>query len=141
MSAIIPGAGQVYNRKYWKVPVVYGFMGYLAYKFTVNNKLYEYARNQYNYKTDTSLHKLPDNLNATKEYLQGEMDLYRRNRDLNVLLFIGVYALNIVDATVDAYLFNYDIGDDLSMRIEPKIWGNPFSGPNIYGLNCSFKFK
>ncbi len=122
MSAIIPGLGQIYNEKYWKVGIIYtaGFiMGY-GMKYNVDSlRQYQKALNA---RVDTSSATV-DNWypQLTDAKVTGERDYYRRNRDMLILGFIGVYALQIIDANVDAHLKEFEINDDLSFKISPDI--------------------
>lgn len=118
MSAIIPGAGQIYNRKYWKVPVLYAGMGTLGYFMINNRKNYIDYRNAYDAKFDTSKTDLFPAW--TSEQLKQRKDYYRGNMELTVLLSVGVYLINIIDATVDAHLFGFDVSDDISMSVRPS---------------------
>ena len=117
LYSLIPGGGQVYNRKYWKIPIIYGGL-ILVGSWVVNNQnLYQQYReeaiNRYN--NDTIIN-FPD-LSNNDILLQ--MENYEYKRNLNIVVLIAVYALNIVDATVDAYFFSYDINENLSFRASP----------------------
>ncbi len=145
MSAIVPGLGQAYNEKYWKVPVVFaalGTIGYFAYK---NNGLYKDFEQAHLYLTDT----IPSTnilaiqiMGADYDASQAKIieDVYHRDRDFMIVLFAGVYMINIIDATVDAHLFDYDISEDLSLRFRPVIF-SPNQHENVLGLRCSLTFK
>lgn len=117
LSAILPGAGQVYNNRWWKVPIVYAALGTTIY-FLVDNQQ-QYSRYRADYiraSTDSSFAKFNDPI-----VLNTYVDFYRRNRDYSVVALIAVYALNVVDAYVDAHLLSFDISDDISMHFEPYI--------------------
>jgi len=124
LLALIPGAGQIYNRRYWKLPIVYGGLGALGYFTVVNYAEYACFRKAY-------LHTVDQNdLTNDKCYLAPDADslslkIYRDNAQESAELFvIGLtlfYGLTIIDAFVDAHLMRFDISDDLSMRIEPKV--------------------
>ncbi len=125
MSAIIPGAGQVYNHKYWKVPIIYaGFagVGYFAYSNNAEYQYYDKLIDRYNDR-DSSIKdgkiRIGQNLYASVENVKAQRDYFRRYRDLNVIIMGGWYILNIIDANVDAHFFDYDIGDDLSFNWQP----------------------
>jgi len=118
-SALIPGLGQVYNKKYWKLPIIYGATGMLIYAFDFNNDEYNAFKTAYAQMDAgqiTSFRGYTD-----KEIILRIKDNYERNRSLNVISLAAVYLLNIVDATVDAHLFNYEINDDLSLNIQPAM--------------------
>jgi hypothetical protein len=140
-AALFPGLGQIYNRKYWKLPIVYGGYAGLIYVLGWNNNNYQDFFQGYriiaqyssaaNMKPDER--KFLDNLiknpsisldnPSTFTYistqLKGGKDFYRRNRDLTIIGIAALHVLSIIDASVDANLFDFDISDDLSMRIEP----------------------
>lgn len=140
-SAVIPGLGQAYNRKYWKIPIVYTALGSVAFFFNYNNKLYK--------KYVTGLNELLNDTipitiftdNPDVGTITQYKDNFRRNRDLSALIFIAVYALNFVDAVVDAHLSDFDISDDLSLKIRPEILPIYTQKNNkTIGLTFSFKF-
>lgn len=159
LLALVPGMGQIYNRKYWKLPIVYGaFMGCL-YAVTWNNKSYQdYSEAYKDFMYDTA-NKVPQEdwhqswqdvtnrdpetvFNDTNfaDQLKRRKDYYRRYRDLSIIITVGVYALSIVDAYVDAQLFDFDITPDLSMRVEPVVTPKTSYSSSTYGVNCSIKF-
>lgn len=162
-SAILPGLGQIYNRAYWKLPIVYGgFMGCI-YAVTWNNRNYkDYSTAYLDLMYDVDHNKdnpdawskswvdiakkngrepsefitntrLQDNIKSRKDY-------FRRYRDLSIIITAGVYAICMIDAYVDAQLFDFDISPDLSMRIEPAVTPKTSFSERSYGLNCSIKF-
>lgn len=130
-SAIIPGAGQIYTKKYWKTPIIYGGLLASAYYIKENNDFYQLYKNTYLNRVNGNN---SDNLNYTPAELEILTDHYRRNREISILCFIGTYILNIVDASVSAHLFDYDVSDDLSLHIQPIY----FSKENATGLLLSF---
>lgn len=157
-SAILPGLGQFYNKKYWKLPIVLGGAFGLTYAISWNGSRYnEYKEAYSDFVTDpaarTSWHNfIPSNEQAQdyidnsskKEYLQSSLrrkkDFFRRNRDLAIIASVGVYALCIIDAYVDAQLYDFDISPDLSMRVEPVVWmPTPYANASI-GLQCRLYF-
>lgn len=116
LSAILPGAGQVYNGKAWKVPIIYaGFMTDI-YFIQFNNRRYQVFRDAL-VASDNDEPTIFPNLN--REALVRNVDYWRRNRDLTILLLAVIYGLNLIDANVDAHLSGFDISDDLTMAIEP----------------------
>ncbi len=127
LSAIVPGAGQVYNKKYWKVPLVYGALGIPAYFFLDNLKWFNKTRFAYNiaFSKDTARYGEVDPkllVMVQQGYtssLQNYRNEFRRNVDYSVLIFMLLWGLNVVDATVDAHLKDFNITDDLSIRIKP----------------------
>jgi hypothetical protein len=121
-SAILPGLGQAYNKKYWKIPVVYAGFGTLYYFASSNGKLYREARTAYDYVLNEYDYPIDNQFvgkNYTAEDLQSIRDYYRRNMELSWIISGLWYVLNIVDATVDAHFFDYDVSDDLTLEIEP----------------------
>jgi hypothetical protein len=145
--ALVPGLGQIYNRKYWKLPIVYaGFAvtGYFAYTNRIEYKNYKDAYIcASNASVDTSFQC--DNALAQKysiESLQSGMDYYRRNMELSYI-FMGVwYILQMLDATVDAHLFYWNVTDNISIRTQPVIRPNIYPGQltGSYGLRISVSF-
>ncbi|WP_288369495.1 DUF5683 domain-containing protein [uncultured Algoriphagus sp.] len=137
LSAILPGAGQVYNGKAWKVPILYaGFMADI-YFIGYNNRRYQVFREAL-FAFDDGEPNLFPSLN--RDALVRNVDYWRRNRDLTILLLGVIYALNIIDANVDAHLSGFDISDELSLAIEPSM--QQFAAQNqALGLSVKLKFK
>lgn len=150
-SAVLPGLGQIYNRKYWKVPLVYGGFVTFGYFINFNNDLYTKYKQAYsdiidNDPTTNSYKNLnvnpiffeADKISQLQERLRLAKDGSRRNRDLVVISTAVFYAINIIDASVDAHFFNFDISDDLTINWVP--------GPivcmdqKLIGLHCRFTF-
>lgn len=156
LALAIPGAGQIYNRKYWKLPIVYGGFVGCAYALTWNGKMYKDYMQAFqdimsdNPNNDSYMDFLPpsytkETVEARKSYYQDvfkrRKDVYRRQRDLSIIAFIGVYLLSVIDAYVDAELSNFDISNDLSMTWEPAIFNDAYrKAPLGVGLKCSIKF-
>lgn len=148
-SAVLPGMGQIYNKKYWKVPLIYIGFGAFGYFIDWNNDQYVLYRQAYAdiVDDDPNTNSFED-LNfegrwdgQTQQFttaLQRAKDNARRNRDLVIISTAAFYALNIIDASVDAHLFNFDISDDLTMRWIP--------GPvycmdqSLMGIHCRIRF-
>jgi hypothetical protein len=124
-SAIVPGLGQIYNRKYWKLPLVYGALGVTAGIFVYNVKTYRLLRQAYVYASDTF--PANDNLidprfkNLSPGAIRSYRNSFRQNVDYSVLFFILFWGLNVVDATVDAHLKSFDVNDNLSFQVRPGI--------------------
>jgi len=147
MSTLLPGSGQIYNRKYWKLPIIYGGFGALIYYSQVNHKYFLKYRDMYEQKI-ASLNNAeiddPEPL-ASPEAILREREHWRRNRDLNYIGIGLLYVLNVIDANVDAHLAEFDISDDLSMNISPTI--APYNTTNntsgvtgYYGATVSIRF-
>lgn len=136
-SAVLPGLGQAYNKKYWKIPLVYGAIGTSLYFYTDNNKKYHEARDEYKrrlegYERSEKFAKLDDSrLIAAQKF-------YQRNRDLSSLFVVGFYVLNIIDANVDAALTQFNVNERLSLR--PEIYPSDVTfTPNV-GLTFNYNF-
>ena len=149
LALVIPGGGQIYNRKYWKLPIVYGGFVGCAYALTWNNRMYKDYSQAYldimDDDPDTKSYEdfLPHGMSAEgmEDTFKKRKDFYRRNRDLSIFCFIGVYILSVIDAYVDAELSDFDISKDLGLQIQPVIFNDGRSRiPNTIGLQCSFKF-
>ena len=157
LALVIPGGGQIYNRKYWKLPIVYGgFIGCI-YAMNWNNTMYkDYSQayldlmdndpgtQSYNQFLHLGTTITPSNENRYKDIFKKRKDKYRRWRDLSFFVMLGVYALSVIDAYVDAELSVFDISKDLSLKVEPTIINNK-SSRNILdnssvGLQCSLNF-
>jgi hypothetical protein len=122
-SAVFPGLGQIYNKKYWKLPIIYGAGGAFGYYVSYNQQKYVKFRDAFD-AGDTGEPVLIDGELYDYDVLARGRDYYRRYRDLSALGVAVIYFLNIVDAMVDAHFFYYDVTDDLSMRVEPAIIEN-----------------
>lgn len=131
-SAIIPGAGQVYTKKYWKVPIIYAGLITSAYYIKENHDLYDLYKTTYLNRIDGNT---SDNLDYTNANLVTLTEHYRRNREVSALLFTLTYVLNIVDASVSAHLFDYDVSEDISLHIQPIYMAKE----NASGLSLSIK--
>jgi hypothetical protein len=120
-SAALPGLGQVYNRKAWKVPIIYAGFGVLGYFIATNNNEYQLYKEAYVYTAngDSSFIDNPYVGRYNQDQLQRGMDYYRRNRDLSIIITSLWYVLNILEAYVDAHFFDYDISEDLSLKVSP----------------------
>ena len=157
LAIVLPGAGQIYNRKYWKLPLVYGGFVGCIYAMQWNNMMFRDYSKAYQDIMDTDpttqsynqfLHlgtKITDENKAQYQNIfKSRKDRYRRWRDLSFFCLLGVYALSIVDAYVDASLSEFDISDDLTLRVEPAVMNSPVTGmafrPSAIGLHCSLTF-
>ena len=155
LALVLPGAGQIYNRKYWKLPIIYGGFVGCAYAMSWNNQMYhDYSQayldimdddpNTQSYNQFLHLGAQIDasNIERYKEIFRKRKDRYRRWRDMSMFVMIGVYAFSVIDAYVDASLSEFDISDDLSLRVEPTVINNnqrtrnPLRSSTL-GLQCS----
>ncbi len=136
LSLVLPGAGQIYNRKYWKLPLVYGgFLG-CTYAFLWNQQMYmDYSQAYLDIMDDDPntnsyramfppTYDIDSRLEQFKTVFKNRKDRYRRYRDMSAFCFIGVYLLSVIDAYVDAQLSVFDISPDLSLRIAPTTFGS-----------------
>ena len=146
-SAILPGLGQAYNKKYWKIPIVYGAIGTGVYFYIDNNKQYNRFRDAYKsrlagftndeFYLDSQGNQL-SSPRVTTEKLEDAQKFYRRNKEISLLVTIGFYALNIIDANVDAHLLQYNVDENLSLAPHFKL--NEFDASSNLGLTLNFKF-
>ena len=140
-SAVLPGWGQFYNKKYWKIPIIYGALGTTAGVFFFNLKTYKLLRKAVILRSDT----IPGNdnqvdpsfINLSTEAIRSYRNEYRQNIDYSVLFFLVFWGLNVVDATVDAHLKSFDVSPDVSMKIRPGL-NSTNNGP---GISFVFFFK
>ena len=147
-AVVCPGLGQIYNRKYWKLPIIYGAFTGLAYGIAWNNRYYVDYRQAYSdfidddESTNSWINMLPPGMTETpagfQDRLARNMDIYRRNRDLCIIGAAGVYILSIVDAFVDAQLFEFDISPDLTLNIAPQM--QVVNKNTAVGLQCRLRF-
>ena len=143
LACICPGAGQIYNKSYWKVPFVVGGFATLIYCIDWNNRGYQRFKKAYSLRADYDNH--PEAYpNGSADFIRNLRNNYRRNRDLCIIITAGLYVLQIIDAHVDAHLKDYDISDDLSMNLEPMVdytYVPTASGHRpVFGFNLSLNF-
>jgi hypothetical protein len=125
MSTILPGSGQVYNRKYWKLPIVYAGLGGLGYMFYTNRTNYNKLAKEVRKRNDKTIST--STWDSTYSYSYSASDLlifanqYRRKSELSAVGLLLFYSFQIVDAYVDAHLFSFDVSDDLSFHFSPTI--------------------
>ncbi len=157
LALVIPGGGQIYNRKYWKLPIVYGGFVGCIYAMTWNNMMYkDYSQAYLDIMDDdpgtASYNKFlhlgntitQDNEERYKEIFKSRKDKYRRWRDMSFFVMLGVYAISVIDAYVDAELSVFDISNDLSLTIEPAVIPNHGGGSLLdrqsLGVSCKLNF-
>jgi len=157
LALVFPGGGQIYNRKYWKLPIVYGGFVGCIYALRWNNTMYKDYAQAYldimdddpgtaSYNKFLHLGRTIDSTNEDryKQIFKSRKDRFRRWRDLSFFCMVAVYAISVIDAYVDAELSEFDISKDLSLKVEPTVFtrsknNNAFSNPAV-GLQCSLKF-
>ena len=152
LSIICPGAGQIYNKSYWKVPIVIGGMASMVYVIDWNNRGFQRFKKAYalradfdanpgNYPDGVSHDEFKGRYSAT--YLKNLRDAYRRNRDLSIILTAAVYAFQAIDAHVDAHLKDFDVSDDLTVDLQP-MFDYQYSHANgtypVFGFNLNITF-
>jgi hypothetical protein len=133
-SAIFPGLGQAYNKKYWKIPLVYGALGTGLYFYITNDREYNKFRDEY--RSRLAGNAAQDYPQYSTETLIVGQRAFRRNRDLSVC--IGIYVLNVVDANVDAHLMQFNVNNNLS--IKPDLYTNPLDFKQNVGLTMHYNF-
>jgi hypothetical protein len=149
-SAVLPGLGQIYNKKYWKAPIVWGALGGSIYAYSWNNDNYQRFRTAFKRRqagfTDDEFYDLNDD-NAPGSApdldigdLESQQERFQESRDLMLVLTIAVYALNIIDANVTAHLKQFNVDDNLSFDFEPYLDLNPITNNPNYGMALTIKF-
>jgi hypothetical protein len=145
-SAVLPGAGQFYNKHYWKIPIVYAVIGTLGGFVVFNNTKYQEYRKAYIYRIDgdkTTVDKfvltLPGSAGANALLLN--RDFYHTNRDFSIILTLLAYGMNIVEANVGAHLNEYDISDDLSLQVKPNVQFGTFGANPVPVLSLNLRLK
>lgn len=142
-SAILPGLGQAYNKKYWKIPIVYAAIGTGIYFYLDNTKEYNRYRDAYKsrlagYETDEFYGSISGSPRVSNDGLIRAQRTLRRNRELSLLITFGLYALNIIDANVDAHLLQYNIDENLAFK--PHFQYNEKENASDLGLTLNYKF-
>ena len=143
--ALIPGAGQAYNHKYWKMPIVYAGFGATFYFAVTNKDDYHLYRDAYDYKmgtkTDVSDKAIEEANKYTPDNLITLRDYYRRNMELSWIIAAAWYVVQIIDANVDAHFFYYEISDDLTLHVEPQcVITNNITYENNIGVKLKLNF-
>ncbi len=141
LSAILPGLGQAYNNQYWKIPIIYGGGVIFAHYIDYNNRIYQEMQNALIAETDQS----PYTVNYydgryDASALERNRDAFRRNRDFLIIITSAFYLLNVADAHISAHLNEFDVNQNLSMRISPSFQSTPLISPAL-GFSVSFNFK
>lgn len=135
-SAVLPGLGQAYNGSYWKIPIAYAGLGTGVYFYLENDEQYERYRDAYK----NRLAGKPDEFEnrITTDGLIRAQEFYQKNKEISVLVTVGVYILNIIDANVEAHLRQFNVDEDLSVK--PNLDFNSLSGKTNYGLTLNYNF-
>ncbi len=141
-SAILPGLGQAYNGKYWKIPIAYAGLGVSIYFYLDNDRQYDRYRDAYKRRLagfkDDEFYVNPANPRVSTDALIRAQKFYQRNKEISLLVTAGIYILNIIDANVDAHLQQFNVSEDLSFK--PAVNFDEYSGKTRYGLSLNFNF-
>lgn len=141
-SAVLPGLGQAYNGKYWKIPIVYTALGVGVYFYLNNDEQFHRYRDAYKSRiagrTDDEFSDDRGSPLLSDSSLRDAQRFYQRNKEISLLVIVGMYALNIIDANVDAHLQQFNVNEDLSFK--PSFNYDQFSGKPDYGLSLNFNF-
>ncbi|MDR0835297.1 MAG: DUF5683 domain-containing protein [Tannerella sp.] len=164
IAAVFPGTGQIYNRQYWKLPIVYGGLAGFVYAITWNNKNYQdYQKAYFDIVADIEKDPtasnpdswsqswqdfIPGNVDPATYFnnssfqnnLKSGKDFYRRNRDLSIILSVAFYLICVADAYVDAQMFDFDVSPDLSFRVTPQIQNSLYGNSKNFGFNICMNF-
>lgn len=142
-SAVVPGLGQAYNKKYWKIPIVYAGMATGIYFYIQNDKDYDRFRNAYKRRlagfTDDEFFGTGETAVISNERLIDAQRSAQKNKDISIIVTIAFYLINIIDANVDAHLKQYNVSDDLSLS--PNLSVDPVNAQANYGLSFKFSLK
>ena len=143
MSALLPGLGQVYNRKYWKVPVIYAGFAVDGYFFFYNRKNYVDYWNAYKDRTDSDSTTIDPYVNIYEaDQLMQMKNYWRKYMEMTVIIGAAIYLINIVDAAVDAHLYDFDVSDDLSLNIRPSFFYTGFRDQRLVpGIHLTLHMK
>ena len=137
-SALVPGLGQAYNKKYWKMPIVYLGLGISVGTYLDQNKKYNEYRDEYKRRLDGTANPSSQLASFDNDRLIRGQRFHQRNRDLAVLVTAGIYILNIIDANVDAHLLQFNVNDNLS--VSPDIYHNQMNNRFNTGLKLTYEF-
>jgi len=138
-SAVLPGLGQAYNKKYWKIPIIYGTAAFLGFIVDFNHDQYIAFRTLLLAETDSDPGTINDSP-FSEEVLRRNTDSFRRDRDFSIGLLIVLYALNIIDAQVDGHLDKFAIDDELSLEIKPSFQEVSAFNNHAIGISLSLNF-
>lgn len=142
-SAVIPGLGQVYNKKYWKIPIIYAGMAAGIYFYKQQDDDYNRFRNAYKRRlagyTDDEFYGSGSTALISNDRLINAQKSAQTNKDISIIVTIAFYLLNVVDANVDAHLRQYEVSDDLSLQ--PNFDVNPINAQTQYGMSLTYRFK
>lgn len=142
-SAVVPGLGQAYNKKYWKIPIIYAGMAAGIYFYKQQDKDYDRFRNAYKRRlagfTDDEFYGNGEEPTISNDRLINAQKSAQTNKDISIIVTIAFYLLNVVDANVDAHLRQYEVSEDLSLQ--PNFEVNPLNAQTQYGMSLTYRFK
>lgn len=143
LSAVLPGLGQAYNKKYWKIPILYTGGAVLGYYIGFNNRYYKRFKTAIKLRTDNDATTIDEYATTypNEAQLRTGRDYYRRNRDLLIIVSAFTYLLNIADATVDAHLAGFNVSDELALRVSPEVMPVPNSMAMAGGLSLRLNWR
>ena len=141
MTFVLPGSGQAYNGKHWKIPIVYVGVGALSYAIAFNTRQYKRYKEAYIYRFDDDVNTIEPiaTQELTGEALQNVREGFRKDLERSYMGLLGFYALVGVDAFVDAHLQGFDVSDDLSLRLKPSLQGQSYGNPSA-GMTLGLTF-
>ena len=150
LSAVLPGLGQAYNKKYWKIPLVYAAIGGSAYVFKLNDNLYNRYRDAFKSRRAGLMNDefydvnesgiVPGSPDLSDEALQDGQERYQKDRDLYLVVTIGLYALNIIDANVNAHLKQFNVNDQLNVSYRPFLELEPITNTTYVGMGMTITY-
>tara|TARA_B110000305_G_scaffold214528_1_gene251336 strand:- start:268 stop:864 length:597 start_codon:yes stop_codon:yes gene_type:complete len=142
-SAVLPGLGQAYNKKYWKIPIIYAGMATGIYFYIQNNNDYDRFRNAYKRRlagfTDDEFYGDNEEPTISSQRLVDAQKTAQKNKDVSIIVSLAFYLLNIIDANIDAHFRQFNVSDDLSLK--PKLNFNPMNAQSSYGLSFTYQIK
>ena len=142
-SAVVPGLGQAYNKKYWKIPIIYGGMAAGVYFYLQNDQDYDRFRNAYKRRlagfTDDEFYGDEEEPIISDQRLIDAQKTAQKNKDVSIIVSIVFYLLNVIDANVDSHFRQFNVSDDLSLK--PKLNFNPVNAQSNYGLSFTYRLK
>lgn len=136
-SAVIPGLGQAYNKKYWKIPIFYGGLAVGIYFYATNNRDYNSFRDAYKRRLDGFDDDEFAGIYSDQTLINGQK-VFQRNRSVSLMVTIGIYVLNIIDANIDAHLMQFNVNENLSLK--PDLYRNDMTLKHNLGLSLNYQF-
>ncbi len=135
-SAVVPGLGQAYNKRYWKIPIVYGALASSVYYYTTNGRAYNRFRKAFKLRKAGKPDEFAEVFSL--ESLESAQQILRRNRDTSLLTFIGLYALQVLEASIDAHLLQFNISDKITF--DPQLMRDQTTNNSYVGVSLNLKF-